>query len=313
MKVKKTVVKNSNISKPKKNLTVILLVALGVISLSLGLFFAISRIFQTETYYVLNTDIPAKTQITPSMLIPQETSKGTGPKNAISMGDLQEGTLYSKYSLFSGDVIASSNAGTITNNYDGIPDDWTVISFTATADNAVDGKLTRGDYFDVIGVNPEGSTTTGGRYLVTSVLCLDVNVSSGGEVQTAEDGTVTTNNSGANLVYTVGIPRDLASSFLGSLPNYEEIHLARSPIKVHYEELSNEDLQDLSSIDGSTEVLDLFEGTDPTFAPVLRDSKYRPVNEDTCKDGKADADICEASGLIEKSTENTTNSTSDSE
>lgn len=309
MRVKKNAIKNSTVGpKKKKNFTAIFLAGFAIIAITAGIAFTLSKLFATETYYVLNTDIPSKTQITKAMLIPQETAKGTAPQNAIGMGDIQRGTLFSKYPLFQGDVLASSNAGEVSNSFDGIPDDWVVISFTASADNAVDGKIMRGDYFDVIGVNPsevvanpeDEAGSTGGRYLITDVLALDINSSSAGEAQTDAEGNVTTNNSGASLVYTVGMPQKSASGFLGALPNYDEIHLARSPISVNYKDRNVKELAGLSQLPGTEDPQNLYAGTDSTFSPIIRDKNSVPVNKATCEAGMIeDSSLCKINGFKE--------------
>lgn len=322
MRVKKSAIQNTSMLKRKKNFTAIAISGVLIVAITLGIFFTLSKLFATETYYVMNSDIPAKTQITPTMVIAQETGKGTAPANALSMEDIQRGTLFAKYPLFAGDVIANSNAGTVTNNFDGIPDDWVVVSFTASANNAVDGKILRGDYFDIIGVTGDGSAPTEngntfparGAYLATGALVLDVTSSSGGEARTDADGNITTNNSGASLVYTIGVPAEIAPGLIASIgsDNHQAIHLVRSPVSSRYKE------RDLTAIKGYSALPD-FDGdnkmepkdlsrqvlkdgtvieTDPTFAPIIRDSNFRPVNEETCIAGDIkEPEICEINGF----------------
>lgn len=332
MRIKKSAIQNTNMIKKKKNFTAIAISGALIVAIAVGIFFSLSKLFATETYYVMNSDVPAKAQITPTMVIPQETGKGTAPANALSMEDIQRGTLFAKYPLFAGDVLANSNAGAVSNNFDGIPDDWVVVSFTASANNAVDGKIMRGDYFDIIGVtgDPSAAATTEngntlpskGAYLATGALVLDVTSSSGGEAKTDAEGNITTNNSGASLVYTIGVPAEVAPGLIASLgtDNHTEIHLVRSPISSRYKERDLKAIKGYKAIpdfngdnelepkDLSKEVLangDVLE-TDPTFAPIIRDSNFRPVNKETCAAGEIkDAEICEINGFKAKGSKST--------
>lgn len=80
MRIKNKEIKNSTIAKPKKNLSLILFLGIAIIMISAGICFGLSKLFATETYYVLSSDVPAKTQITKSLLTPQETAQGTAPQ-----------------------------------------------------------------------------------------------------------------------------------------------------------------------------------------------------------------------------------------
>lgn len=312
MKIKNKGIKNSKITKPKKNLTSILIVGVLIIALSGGILFALSNAFKTETYYVLNQDVPAKTQITSSLLTPVETSAGTAPQNAVSMSTVQSGNVYAKYSLYQGDVISSSNAGSVETSYDGIPDDWSVVSFTIDADNAVNGTLAKGDYFDVIGVNPNNKDT-GGEYIITDVLVLDVATASGGTQTTNADGSVTSTNTGATLVYTVGMPQELVAGFLGALPNYSKIHLTRAPLAARYSNRDVSELTGITKLPVDDEVEDIMKGTDPTFTPVVRDSNWIPVTQENCDNGLITTEnLCRINGFEESNSSSSNQSTTDS-
>ena len=257
--------------------------------ISAGICFGLSKLFATETYYVLSSDVPAKTQITKSLLTPQETAQGTAPQNAISMDDVQRGNVYSKYPLYQGDVASKSNVGAISNNFDGIPDTWGVTSVTIPADNAVDGILSKGDYFDIVTVGGDS-----GKYIATDILVLDVNSSSAG---TADAATAKKTNSGAQLVYTIGLPQELIPTVHASLKNADETHFVRSPIATRYEARKIEGL-DQPANSSNTELKDLFKGTDPTFSPIVRDKNSRPVNKENCNSGKVNPkNLCKINGF----------------
>lgn len=293
MKIKNKEIKNSTLAKPKKNVSAILVLGIAAILIAGGLFFALSKMFETETYYILNQNVAAKTSINKSMLMPVETAKGTAPQNSISMSDIQKGTVYAKYPLNQGDVISSSNVGPIVSNYDGVPDEWVVTSFKTKSINSVDGTLTKGDYFDII---------KDGRYIATDALILDVSNTSG-PVETDE----TQKNSDSYRAYTVGFPQEIAPLILSTVAggNEDQVHLVRSPIAARYEKRELEHMNRYDSKSKSFEespssdsVFELMDGTDPTFAPIVRDKNSRPVNEDNCKSDKIEpAKLCKINGF----------------
>ena len=287
MRIKNKEIKNSTIAKPKKNLSLILFLGVLICLICGGIFFGLSKMFATDTYYVLNADVPAKTQITKALLMPQETAQGTAPKNAVNMDTVQKGNVYAKYPLYQGDVVSTSNAGSITNSYDGIPDNWVVTSVSISADKAVDGGLSKGDYFDIIRVSDEQ-----GKYLAIDALVLDVNASTATQSKETEKS-----NSGASLVYTIGLPQELAPAVHASLLSSDDVHFVRSPIAARYEKRDIEGLDTFVNSE-SKPLEDLMKGTDPTFNPIVRDVNSRPVNKTNCKEGKIKpANLCKINGF----------------
>jgi hypothetical protein len=108
----------------------------------------------------LNTNIPSRTQIIPDYLTPVTTSQGSAPQNALDMSDVQTGTVYSKYPLNAGDVVAASNAGSLDSINEGVPDNWVVTSFDPGDNDPVVQNLKRGDYFDIMVTNMKKSDTS---------------------------------------------------------------------------------------------------------------------------------------------------------
>lgn len=317
MKIRNKEIKNSTLAKPKKNVSAILVLGVTAILIAGGIFFALSKMFETETYYTLNQNVPAKASISKDMLQPIEAAKGTAPLNSVSMAEIQNGSMYAKYPLNQGDVIASSNVGPIVSNYDGVPDQWVITSFKAKELNSANGAINKGDYFDLI---------KDGRLLVANVLILDVSNTSG-PIETEE----TQNNSDNYRAYTVGMPEEIAPYVLKAVADEGEtgLHLVRSPIAARYEERTLADLvdeagaplaeenkrvysnatksfrQEDESEDGwefkmniSKDVFDLLEGTDSSFSPIVRDKNSRPVNEDNCADAKiVPSKLCKINGF----------------
>lgn len=290
MKIKKSEIKTNKVAvKPKRNFTAIAFVGIAIIALFGGIAFSLSKLLETETFYVLNTDVQAKAQITPEMLLPQETAKGTAPQNAVTLGEVQQGTVYAKYPLSQGDVIANSNAGPMSSNFEGIPDDWSVMTISVNSDNALNGQLARGDYFDIMKVDNEDGLSVTAKYVATNVLVLDV--AGAQTITNNEDGTTV---QGASLLYTVGMDPKYALAVQAEVNDGNAI-LTRSPISARYQERNLDILNEpVTGINDDNPLKDLMEGTDPTFSPVIRDKNSRPVNEENCLEGKiSPANLCE--------------------
>lgn len=125
--------------------------ALGVALAIAGMvFYILSQVVSTTSYYVLNQNVAARSQIQPEMLTEVVTSDGGQPRNALDLAVVQTSPTYAKFALNAGDIITDSNTGEKSPLTAGVPDDYTVMSFTASPQNAVAGKLSAGDYIDVI-------------------------------------------------------------------------------------------------------------------------------------------------------------------
>lgn len=89
--------KNNVQIKPKRNLLVVVSSAVGIVVFAGIVWFALSQLLATESYYVLNQDIGSKIQVLDSMLTKVETAKGTAPKNAISQAQVSGGIFILRY------------------------------------------------------------------------------------------------------------------------------------------------------------------------------------------------------------------------
>lgn len=260
----------------RKNLILVSGAALFVISLSAVIFMTLSSLFSTETYYVLNTNVKAKQQITPEMVVARETAEGTGPIHALSMEEIQRGGVYSKYPLFAGDVVASSNAGPLSGIPLGIPDDWLVTSFTINSTDAVGGILGKGDYADLLGINDDGA-----QYIFNNILILEVKFLNDEYNEALEGQTVV----GETMHYTVGLPAESVAYLHDALNKYETVKLVKSPTEVNYKERDLDKLKGPFKYDSSKGNIDVFEGTDPTFTEIERDKDGRPISQSVKGDG----------------------------
>lgn len=284
MKIKKgNVTVSSGSNGTNKNLITTILASVLTLALAIGIFFVFSIALAKESYYVLNQDIPAKTQVTESMLKEIQTAKGSAPQNAISIQQVRQGTVFSRIPLKTGDILSASTTGLDLDSTNGIPDDWVIVSFNISADNAAGGNISKGDYFDVIGVDPE----QGSKYIFFNLLALEVNYTQG-ENKVTSDGKVVP--LGEQLQYVVGLPADQAPILLHVFEKYKSVKLAISPVSLKYKDRNLNGLDKIYNASNNLPAVDLFKGTDNAFTPVLRDSKGLPVTQDNCTAGKVTPD-----------------------
>lgn len=182
-------------------------IAFAVVAAAM-VFIVLGQVTSTVTYYVLNQDVPARTQVTEDMLTPVTTSQGGQPRNALDISHLSPDPVFARYHLSAGDILTPSNVGLYSPIQEGIPADYTVASFSVPAENAVAGKVSRGDYIDIIATN-NLSETGEAQYVLRHVLVVDTAADLAAEAQSAntvdgsEDGAV---RSGVPTLYTVALP-----------------------------------------------------------------------------------------------------------
>lgn len=254
----------------RKNLVLVSGAAVLVIALSAVIFMTLTSLFSTESYYVLNTNVKAKQQITPEMVVARETAEGTGPVHALTMEEIQRGGVYSKYPLFAGDVVAKSNAGPLSGTPLGIPDDWLVTSFNINSTDAVGGILGKGDYADLLGINDEGA-----QYIFNNMLILEVKFLND-EYDGALDGQTVV---GETIHYTVGLPAEDVAYLHDALNSYDVVKMIKAPTEINYQERSLDELDQIFKYGPDVGNIDVFEGTDPTFTEIERDEDGRPINQ----------------------------------
>lgn len=193
-------------------------------------FVIMSGVMAKDTYYVLSEDIPARTQITPALLVEVSTAAGTTPPSALGIADITEET-FSLYSLKAGDILTASNTGELLTLSEGLPADYVVASFTASPSMAAGGNVKRGDYIDVMAIADDtmvtGEESIAASYVLQRVLVIDATVdldSYSAESETApvegaegEAPAVSDNTndpairSGIPTMFTVGLSQDNAA------------------------------------------------------------------------------------------------------
>lgn len=262
---------------------------LGVLGIAVfvGLLTLLQQLYQTETYYVLKDDVATRTQVSPDMMTAVTTSKDTAPKAAKSISDVQSGSLYTKYPLTKGDILTNSNVGPFEDISTGVPDNWVITSFPVSADNAVQGRIKRGFYFDMMVVD----TNKGSTYPFINVLTLDTsvslsNASSNNAADTAEA------KAGQTSVYTVGMPPQDAAKLQWIIKKYGgSVQLLLSPRQNEYAAPQIVSYTGTFSYKPDESPKNMGEGTDSTFSATQRDSFGRPVAKaENCSQGNAKLD-----------------------
>lgn len=283
----------SKVKKKGKNNNSLIFIAIGVVSLILaGVFFSVaSSLFQTETYYVLNQDIPSRTQVTEEMLVPVVTSEGTAPKAAIGLADVQTGNVYTKFPLLIGDILTMSNVGTLEDIAVGVPDTWVVTNFSVGADDAVGGRIQRGTYFDILVTTQDENSGTQSFYPFVNVLALDTtvdlsNASSSNAADTSEA------HAGQTTQYVVGMSPENAAVLHSIVKEHGgDMKLVLSPRQNEYERPEVAEYDGMFTYDGNIiwpGESDAGELTDRTFSDVERDEFGRPTAViENCSAGNA--------------------------
>lgn len=186
----------------------------GLLTVAMLVIF-LQSLISTTKYYVLKTDVPARTLITTDMVQEQVVSSGGEPPTSLGLEDIQSQMLYSKASLSAGDILTPSNVGDLIPLRQGIPDDFVVTSFVADPNSSAGGNIKRGDYVDIFYVG-DGAA----NLLLQRVLIMDTTteLSSGAAEDTSseEEGTTTIQDDsvtagfrgGIPALYTVGLTQD---------------------------------------------------------------------------------------------------------
>lgn len=272
-----------------------------------GTLYILSGLTKQDTYYVLNTNMPSRTQITAADLQPVTTSQGSAPQNAIGLDVINQGSTYTKYPLQAGDVVSASNAGSLDTINEGIPDNWVVTSFNPGGDDPIIENLQRGDHFDLMITNakqkdqqsnPDDSEMSNiaiGQYAFRNVMILDnpMSTTANANNDTANGATAQTQNS--TRMFIVGMSPKNAAMLTYITGNYST-KLVMSPKQTSYMDPSSLDklyetfnfndylgehptgILPSNCVDSSTGEEINEDCTDNTFAPQERDEFGVPYN-----------------------------------
>lgn len=239
----------------------------GLVAAAL-IFGILSQMLATTTYYVLNTEVPSRSQITEDMLTEVSASKGTEPRNALSKSDVAYGEVYAKIALNSGDVLSASNTGNEVSLQEGIPEDFVVVSFLAEPNNAVGGKLNSGNYIDIFATSENASGTKVTKSILRHVIIVDATASAS-DYQESEDVTDETDaqdslrSAGVPFLYTVALSEDDAAKLANVRDDNIFIGLSSAKSSKAFEDKNV--IIDSSKIYGDQKVGNSGAGTDPNF------------------------------------------------
>ncbi len=283
------------------------LVFIVALAAAAGTLYILSSLTKQDTYYVLNTNMPSRTQITMADLQPVTTSQGSAPQNALGPDVINQGSTFTKYPLQAGDVVSASNAGSLDTINEGIPDNWVVVSFNPGDSDPVVENLQRGDYFDMMITNakkqdqksnPDDSDLASiavGQYAFRNVMVLDnpMSTTANANNDSANGATAQTQNS--TTMFLVGMSPKNAAMLTYITGNYDT-KLVISPKQTSYADPSTLDalyktfnfndylgehptgIMPSNCVDSQTGEEIKEDCTDNTFAPQKRDDFGVPYN-----------------------------------
>lgn len=139
-----------------------------------GVLVIVGQAADQSTYYVMASDVAARTQVTVGMLTPVSTSTNGVPPRALSLNEFTNGNLYTRIPLKAGDVVSSSVVGKFQNLTSTLPDGFMVASLKVDPENAVGGRIKAGDYVDIAAVSASNPIVA--KIVLHRVLVLDVTV-----------------------------------------------------------------------------------------------------------------------------------------
>jgi Flp pilus assembly protein CpaB len=142
----------------------------------LGTLTIVGSIAQRVKYFVVNADVAARTQITSANVVAVEVPADAIPPLALSEADVASGQYYSAIALKAGSTLMSSVVTDGLTALDSeLPPGYVMASLLVSPENAVGGRIKRGDYVDIAAIN--GSDTQTAKVVLHHILVLAVTVS----------------------------------------------------------------------------------------------------------------------------------------
>lgn len=130
----------------------------------------------TTSYYVVGEDVPSGVQITSEMLVPVEVSVDGAPPQPLTRADFEYQPLYSKTPLEAGTVLQRSmvtDKQTLTSD---LPEGFVLASILVSPEDAVGGRVTKGDFVDIAAVSDTDITQASSKVIMQRVRVMDVSV-----------------------------------------------------------------------------------------------------------------------------------------
>lgn len=137
----------------------------------------LSSLADRVTYYVVNQDVPAGVEITTDLLAAVEAPADGIAPGTLTLEEITSKTWYSKVPLAYGTVIQSS---TVTDNKtltSDLPPGYVLATILVDPENAVGGRIKRGDYVDIAAVSGDDLASATAKIVMQRVLVVDVAVS----------------------------------------------------------------------------------------------------------------------------------------
>lgn len=139
----------------------------------------------TKSYWVLEEDVAAGVEITSDMLFEKEGPVDAVPGQALTAEDFTSAVWYSKIPLARGTVLQSSVLTDNVDFRDGLPAGFVVTSILVEPQNAVGGRISRGDFIDIAAVSGQDVGSSLAKVILQKVLVVDVMVSPNDIAETA--------------------------------------------------------------------------------------------------------------------------------
>lgn len=142
-----------------------------------GVLLIVGKAADRVPYYVMSTDVAARTQITPQNVKQVDVNADALPVTAVDYQDVASGELFTTVPLKSGDIVTTSVTGNLTPiNYE-LPPGFVAASLSVAPERAVGGKVKAGDFVDVAAVSTAGGAGGGeSKVVMQNVQVLDVTV-----------------------------------------------------------------------------------------------------------------------------------------
>lgn len=188
------------------------------------IFTLLSAVAATSTYWVIKSDVTVQPHqaITSDMLEPVSVPKSAAPKNLITISEVKaaEGgdaadDYYAKYTLTSGDIITTSNAGPLVDFGSDLQleEGMVFASFKANPSLATGGNVKQGSLVDVAVIYDEGGVYSSKFFLSgVTVVQATVDLDSASASATGEKTSTSTSTAGAPVLYTLALTPQQAAA-----------------------------------------------------------------------------------------------------
>jgi Flp pilus assembly protein CpaB len=139
----------------------------------------------TKSYWVLEEDVAAGVEITSDMLFEKEGPVDAVPGQSLTAEEFTNSVWYSKIPLARGTVLQSSVLTDNVDFRDGLPAGFVVTSILVEPQNAVGGRISKGDFIDIAAVSGQDVGSSLAKVVLQKVLVVDVMVSPNDIAETA--------------------------------------------------------------------------------------------------------------------------------